>query len=76
MISTDRNLIEDDKFLTNDGNNSLIIDNNNGNNINYNFNNNTNINKINNNINENVTKNIKESTFNLLDDNDNIYPDF
>ena len=79
LISTDSNIIEDDKFLTNDGNNSLIIDNNNGNNINYNFNNNTNINKINNNVNEYGIKNIKESTFNLLDDNDNndnIYPDF
>ena len=79
LISTDNNIIEDDKFLTNDGNNSLIIDNNNGNNINYNFNNNTNINKINNNVNEDGIKNIKESTFNLLDDNDNndnIYPDF
>ena len=76
LISTVNNIIEDDKFLTNDGNNSLIIDNNNGNNINYNFNNNTNINKINNNVNEDGVKNIKESTFNLLDDNDNIYPDF
>ena len=78
LISTDSNIIVDDKYYTNDGNSSLIIDNNNNNennnnyNINNNINNNMDINKINNNINENGVKNIKESTFNLLDDNNNI----
>ena len=77
LINTDDNLIIDDKFYTNDGNDSLILDNNN-NNVNNNFNNNVNNNMDNykNNNNNNIIeidkKNIKESNFHLLDDNDNI----
>ena len=78
LIDNDNNIIEENKFLTNDGNSSIIMNNNSGNNINYNFNININNNLDSNNNNdntnmaENYKKNIKESSFNLLDDN--IYP--
>ena len=77
LIDNNINIIEDNKFWTNDGN-SIIMNNNSGNNVNYNFNininNNLDSNQNNgNNIAEDYKKNIKESSFNLLDDN--IYPD-
>ena len=78
LIDNNINIIEDNKFWTNDGNSSIIMNNNSGNNVNYNFNininNNLDSNKNNgNNIGEDYKKSIKESSFNLLDDN--IYPD-
>ena len=76
LISNDDNIIIEDKFLTNDGNDSLIIDNNNNvnnnnfkNNVNNNMDNNNNNNNNNNNVNEIDIKNIRESNFHLLDDN-------